>query len=51
MRLHASPLLAALIVAAATTSCEGRGSAARTTPGALEPWQVVDPAFKGCEGG
>jgi hypothetical protein len=48
MSFPASRLLAALILAFAAASCARRASSEQAP---LEPWQVVDPAFQGCEGG
>jgi hypothetical protein len=52
MRAHRAFLLAPLLAAStlASSACR-RGDAVAQADQAIDPWQPVDPAFKGCEGG
>jgi hypothetical protein len=43
---------AALLLALVGGGCQGRPvQAATAAPAGIDPWEPVDPQFKGCEGG
>jgi hypothetical protein len=47
MRWSRAVIVGGLLVVAATAGC----SKDKVTAGPVQPWEAVDEAFKGCEGG